>query len=73
MLASTLFHEVTHAYLDKFFPSMSTREQERIAYSIEWRFADNSLRNANRNDEYSTIWNYMWLNQKNPSYHPYPY
>lgn len=52
-LASTMFHEFTHAYTDRNFP-IDAREAERQAYSTEWRL-------GNRNE---SIWEQILRNQK---------
>ena len=38
-LASTLFHEITHAYTDKYL-TIDNRESERMAYSLEWQLGN---------------------------------
>lgn len=51
-LASTLFHEITHAYTDIHLP-IGGREAERIAYSVEWRLGNHD----------PSIWKQIQLNQ----------
>ena len=71
-LASTIFHETTHAYQDKYFPTMDKREAEREAYSTEWRLADDSLR-SNYSTQYKSIWIRVVTNQKEYDPHQLTY
>ncbi len=64
-LASTIFHELTHAYQDIYYPKMIDREAERQAYSTEWRLSDNKLRMRVENDInfFRSVWFNMLGNQ----------
>jgi hypothetical protein len=52
-LASTMFHEFTHAFSNKYFP-IDGMEAERQAYSTEWRLGNQD----------KSIWNQIIKNQK---------